>query len=157
MTVRALYTDGARGNAVQAGGVRQFGERPPGEQAVNPTAYVVSLTPARGGGAPPAPAAARARFAELVRTRERVVTPADLDIAARVYEPRVLATGLRSTVVLGDDGEVGRVEVVTVDARGGDFDDPGADFVRLAAGLERHLQERAAPSTEFRVRVRPVD
>ncbi|HEY0779400.1 MAG TPA: hypothetical protein VGD56_15645, partial [Gemmatirosa sp.] len=152
VTVRSISTDGARGNTIGAGDVRQLGA-----MLASPTAQVVNLTPARGGGAPPPPAAARVRFAELLRTRERAVTPADVDIAVRAYEPRVVATDVRSSIAVDDTREPGRVEIVTVDVRGAEFDDPAAELVRLAAGLERHLQERSAPSTHVRVRVRSVD
>jgi hypothetical protein len=146
---RLLYTDGARGNGLQPGDVAGRGART-GRVGFG----AASLTVSRGGGAPPAYAPAKVRFAELLRTRERVVTPADVDVAARAFEPRILGADVSAAVELGDDGVPRRVEVVTVRVRADDFADPGAELPGLAAALERHLGERASLGTTLRVDVR---
>jgi hypothetical protein len=147
--VRLLYTDGARANGLQPGDVAGRGGRTGrvGFGAAN-------LTVTRGGGGPPAYAPAKLRFAELLRTRERVVTPADVDIVARAFEPRVVGVDVATAVELGDDGVPRRVEVVTVRVRHGDFVDPGAEFPALGTALERHLGARVALGTTLRVEVR---
>ncbi len=146
--VRLLYTDGARANGLQPGDVVGRGAR-----LANVGARVSNLVPARGGSAPPAYASAKIRFAELLRTRERVVTGADYDVTARAYEPRVLGATVASVVELGEDRVPVRVEVVTVRVRAADFVDPDAELPRLVATLERHLQARAALGTRVRVAV----
>ncbi len=147
--VRLLYTDGARANGLQPGDVAGRGGRTGrvGFGAAN-------LTVTRGGAGPPAYAPAKLRFAELLRTRERVVTPADVDIVARAFEPRVVGADVATAVELGDDGVPRRVEVVTVRVRHGDFVDPGAEFPALGTALERHLGARVALGTTLRVEVR---
>ena len=97
------------------------------------------------------------RFAELLRTRERVVTPADVDVVARAFEPRVAGADVRAVVEVGDAGAPQRVERVTVRVRAADFADPGAELPALADALERHLAARAPLGTVIRVDVRPTD
>lgn len=143
-----LATAGDRGNAVQAGDLRQFAV-----PSANATAAVTNLTPARGGAAPPPPAPARVRFAELVRTRERVVTPADVEVTARAFDPRVVGIRVVPRVVVDGAGAAERVDVVRTRVRADEFADPDAEFVRLAAGLEAHLQRRSAATARVRVEI----
>jgi hypothetical protein len=150
--VRLLYTDGARANGLQPGDVAARGGRA-GRVGFGATSLVV----ARGGSAPPAYAPAKVRFAELLRTRERVVTPADVDVAARAFEPRVLGAAVRAAVEVDGAGATRRVEVVTVRVREADFADAGAELPLLARALERHLQARAALGTVLRVEVLAAD
>lgn len=150
--LRLLYTDGARANGLQPGDVAARGASA-GRVGFGATSLVVS----RGGSAPPAYAPAKVRFAELLRTRERVVTPADVDIVARAFEPQIVGADVRAAVEVGDDGLPRRVERVTVRVRAADFADPGAELPALADALERHLAARAPLGTVLRVDVRPID
>lgn len=149
---RLLFTDGARANGLQPGDVAARGGR-----AGSVGFGAASLVVARGGSAPPAYAPAKVRFAELLRTRERVVTPADVDVTARAFEPRVLGADVRASVEVGEGGTTRRVEVVTARVRAADFGDAGAELPLLAVALERHLQARAALGTVLHVEVRAVD
>lgn len=150
--VRLLYTDGARANGLQPGDVAARGARV-GRVGFGAASLVVS----RGGSGPPAYAPAKVRFAELLRTRERVVTPADVDVVARAFEPRVLGAEVNAAMEVRDDGVPQRVEVVTVTVRLADFADPGADLPALADGLERHLAARVPLGTVLRVAARPLE
>lgn len=143
--VRLLYTDGARGNHLEAGDVRRFGALP-----ANALARVQNVVASRGGQAPPPYPAARVRFAELLRTRERVVTAADVEAAARAFEPRVHEARVDADVEPSPDGPR-RVTRVRVRVRPSDFADPDVEVPRLAALLERHLQERAPFGSQLRV------
>ena len=148
--VRLLYTDGARANGFQPNDVAGRSAR---RGSVG--TFARNLTLARGGSAPPAYAPAKVRFAELLRTRERVVTPADVDIAARAFDPRVTGAEVEVAAELGENGVARRVELVTVRVRAADFTEPETELPRLAVALEAHLAERAALGAAFRVRTRP--
>ena len=143
--LRLLLCDGARANGLEPGAVSRVTG-----SLDNVTAQVVNLTATRGGASPPQYSAARQRFAELLRTRERVVTTADYDITARAFDPRI------TTVVVDPmseiaDGALRAVDRVTVVAPRADFADPDADAVRLRVGLERHLARRAVLGRSVRV------
>ena len=146
--VRLLYCDGESANGIDPDAIRQIGS-----PLANVTAKVASLLPTRGGAAPPAYAPARLRFAELVRTRERVVTAADAEIAVRAFEPRVRAVSV-APVTAVDRGHARQGQIVTATVRAGDFADPDAELPRLAGQLSRHLQERAVLGFDVRVEVR---
>ena len=94
---------------------------------------------------------------ELLRTRERVVTPADVDVVARAFEPRVLGADVRAVVEVDDGGTPRRVERVTARVRAADFADPVAELPALADALQQHLSARAPLGTVLRVDVRPID
>jgi hypothetical protein len=145
--VRLLLCDGARGNGLEVGRVCRI------DAALqNVTAGVANLTVSRGGSAPPDYAAARLRFAELLRTRERVVTAADVEAVTRAFEPRIAAVRVEARAEPGPAGVV-RVQRVTARLRPGDFADPEAELPRLRALLEEHLQERVALGQTVRVHV----
>src|SRR5674476_1634415 len=75
---------------------------------------------AYGGGAPPPYADARIRFAELLRTRDRVVTIDDVESTARAFEPRIKRVNVTTASELGPHG-VRQVDVVDVGVTLGDF------------------------------------
>lgn len=145
--VRLLYCDGENANAVDPGAIKQIGS-PLG----NVTAKVANLVPSRAGAAPPEYAPAKLRFAELVRTRERIVTAADAEIAVRTFEPRVRSVTVTPvTAVEGGQARQGQVVSATVSAV--DFADPEAEFPRLESQLARHLQARAVLGFDISVKV----
>ncbi len=145
--VRLLVSDGDRANGLQAGDLRRIDAA-----LANVTAQVSNLTLSRGGSAPPEYGPAKLRFAELLRTRERVVTVADIDVACRVFEPRIHAVRVESgTEVL--DGVPQRVETVVVVVRRSDFADPGAELPRMRELLEADLQSRAVLGQHIRVQL----
>ncbi|CAA9310721.1 MAG: hypothetical protein AVDCRST_MAG68-1197 [uncultured Gemmatimonadetes bacterium] len=144
---RLALCDAERANGMEAGDVRRIGA-----SLANTTAQVSNLTVTRGGCAPPPFAPARTRFAELLRTRERVVTEADVEITVRAFEPRVRGVRVESVAEL-HEGAVRRVEAVTAFLDPADFADPGAEVVRLRGQLQRHLQERAVLGQTMRVAV----
>lgn len=145
--VRLLLCDGEKANGLEVGAVC----RADGEMA-NVTAQVANLTVSKGGAAPPAYAPARLRFAELLRSRERVVTAADVEAVARAYDPRIAAVDVASRAEAGPGG-VERVEEVTARVRAADFADPDGELPRLRASLEAHLAARSVLGHTVRVRV----
>lgn len=145
--VRLLYCDGASANGIDPGGIRQLGS-----PLSNVTAKVSSLVPTRAGAAPPEYAPAKLRFAELVRTRERIVTAADAEIAVRAFEPRVTrVTVTPETSIAGGRSRHGQRVAASVTAS--DFADPEAELPRLEAQLARHLRERAVLGFDVTVTV----
>jgi hypothetical protein len=144
---RLLFCDAERANGMEGGDLRRIGT-----SLANATAQVANLVPTRGGCPPPPFADARTRFAELLRTRERVVTAADLEIAVRAFEPRVRAVRVDAAAEL-QGGALRRVERVTAVVDPADFADPEAEVARLRAQLQRHLEERAVLGQEVRVEV----
>jgi len=145
--VRLLYCDGESANGIDPGGIRQIGS-PLG----NVTAKVANLVPSRGGAAPPEYPPARLRFAELVRTRERVVTAADAEIAVRAFEPRVTRVSVTPITSLAG-GQARQGQLVTASVTPGDFADPEAELPRLEAQLARHLQQRSVLGFDISVTV----
>ena len=145
--VRLLYCDGAGANGIDPGGIRQLGS-----PLSNVTAKVANLVPTRAGAAPPEYAPAKLRFAELVRTRERIVTAADAEIAVRAFEPRVTrVTVTPETSIEGGRSRQGQRVAASVTAT--DFADPEAELPRLEAQLARHLRERAVLGFDVTVTV----
>lgn len=144
---RLLLCDGERGNGLEVGRVCRIDA-----DLRNVTAQVANLTVSRGGSAPPAYADARLRFAQLLRTRERVVTAADVEAEARAFEPRIHAVRVEPRAEAGPGG-VARVQRVTASVRPSDFADPEAELPRLRALLEEHLQGRMAIGQTVRVQV----
>ncbi len=143
--LRLLLCDGARGNGVEPGAITRITG-----SLENVTAQVVNLSATRGGASPPSYSAARQRFAELLRTRERVVTVADYDITARAFDPRITAVVVDPLSEIAD-GALRAVDNVIVRAPRAEFSDPDADTIRLRDGLERHLARRAVLGRSVRV------
>ncbi|MEO7038568.1 MAG: hypothetical protein ABI446_01150 [Gemmatimonadaceae bacterium] len=147
---RFLFCDGSRANGVEVGAVKRIAS-----PLSNITARVTNLAVSRGGGAPPPYVDARIRFAELLRTRERVVTIDDVAITARAFEPRIKAIDVSTTSELGPQG-VRQVDVVDVRVTPSDFADPESELPRLGTLLEAHLQQRVIMGRAVRVSVLSV-
>ena len=145
--LRLLLCDGERANGIEPGSIARICD-----SLDNVTAQVVNITTSRGGASPPDYSAARQRFAELLRTRERVVTSADYDISARAFDPRINSVQVDPMSEIAD-GALRAVDNVTVRATRAEFADPDAESVRLRDGLERHLAKRAVLGRSVRVMV----
>ena len=145
--IRLLFCDGERANQLEIGDVRRILSK-----LTNVTAQISNLTVTRGGSSPLAYADARLRFAELLRSRERVVTAADMEIVSRAYEPRIRGVRVRSSTEIRNRG-LELVNTVTVSTSKSDYADPDAELVRLRQSLERHLQERCVIGQRIRVEV----
>jgi hypothetical protein len=144
---RFLFCDGARANGIEVGAVKRIAS-----PLSNVTARIANLAVSRGGSAPPPYADARVRFAELLRTRERVVTIGDVEITARAFEPRIKGVNVSTASELGPHG-VRQVDVVEVSVAPSDFADPESELPRLSALLESHLQQRVIMGRGVRVTV----
>ena len=145
--LRLLYCDGERANGLEPGDVRRIESK-----LENVTAQVSNLTVSRGGAAPLEYADARLRFAELLRSRERVVTASDMEIAARAFEPRIKSVRVASSAQTTERG-LALVNAVTVSVHSSDFADPEAELARLRDALQRHLAARCVIGHRIRVDV----
>lgn len=148
--LRLLYCDGDQGNGILPGEIKQIR----GDLPNNPTARVASLTASKGGAGPPGYADARGRFAELLRTRERLVTAADIEIAVRSFEPNVRDVTVESRSEITEAG-LGLVTRVAARVAPEDFADPEAEFERLAVELEEYLAERSMIGHRITVTIVP--
>jgi hypothetical protein len=144
---RFLFCDGARANGIEVGAVKRIAS-----PLSNVAARVGNLAVSRGGSAPPAYADARVRFAELLRTRDRVVTIDDVEITARAFEPRIKRVDVSTASELGPHG-VRQVDVVDVRVAANDFADPDTELPRLGTLLQSHLQQRVIMGRGVRVTV----
>ncbi|HEX2207624.1 MAG TPA: hypothetical protein VHG93_08060 [Longimicrobium sp.] len=147
---RLLYCDGEKANGMEIGAVCRVDA-----ELANVTLQVANLTVSRGGAAPPPYAPARLRFAELLRTRERVVTAADVEAVARAFDPRIAGVEVESRANAGPEG-VTLTEEVTARVRPGDFADPEGELPRLRAALQEHLQRRSVLGHQVRVVIQPL-
>jgi hypothetical protein len=145
--LRLLLCDGERANGLEPGAIRRIESK-----LDNVTAQVSNLTVSRGGSSPLAYADARLRFAELLRSRERVVTAADIEIASRAFEPRITSVDVDSGAEMTSRG-LELVNVVRVRANPSEFADPDAELVRLRDSLERHLESRCVMGHRIRVTI----
>lgn len=144
---RFLFCDGARANGIEVGAVKRIAS-----SLSNVTARVTNLAVSRGGSAPPPYADARVRFAELLRTRDRVVTIDDVEITARAFEPRIKGVNVSTASELGPHG-VRQVDIVDVRVAPRDFADPESELPRLGLLLQSHLQQRVIMGRGVRVTV----
>jgi len=92
------------------------------------------------------------RFAELLRTRDRVVTIDDVEITARAFEPRIKGVNVSTASELGPHG-VRQVDIVDVRVAPSDFADPESELPRLGSLLQSHLQQRVIMGRGVRVTV----
>ena len=145
--LRLLLCDGERANGLEPGSVRRIESK-----LENVTAQVSNLTVSRGGSSPLIYADARLRFAELLRSRERVVTAADIEIASQAFEPRIGTVDVEPGAEMTDRG-LELVNAVRVVVNPSDFADPTAELVRLRDSLERHLEARCVMGQRIRVTV----
>ena len=122
----------------------------------NPRLQATNVLPTRGGSEPLAYPAARMRFADLVRTRERIVTAEDVLVAIRAFDSRLTTATVRSAprVRMGVATFVDEVEVSVPAAS---ITDQTAEPVTIRERLERHLAPRWMIGRELTVRVTVVD
>lgn len=145
--VRLLLTRGEGGDKVEAGGVNAILRKVAGTAP-----EMTSLTGAAGGSNGETLNVARQRFAELILTRERVVTHADLEAVVRTYEPRARRVECRPTLARTASG-LRRVQRVTVTLERGSFILPEVESEVLKRELTLRLQARALLGLEVEVEI----
>jgi hypothetical protein len=145
--VRLLLSNGTLANGVGVGAVTTFLSK-----VATPTLALSNVTVAAGGTDGESLQEARRRFAELLLSRERVVTHADLEAVIMAFEPKIRAVRCQPALERTPAG-LRRVHRVTAVLDRNAFTLPDEEARLLQRTLEAHLQERAVLGLEVRVEV----
>jgi hypothetical protein len=143
--VRLLLSNGTLANGVGVGAVTTVLRK-----ATAPTLALSNVTVAAGGTDGESFEDARRRFAELLLSRERVVTHADLEAVVKAFEPKVREVHCQPALERTPAG-LHRVQQVTAVLDRHTFTAPDEQASLLQRTLEAHLQARAALGLEVRV------
>jgi hypothetical protein len=146
-TIRLLVSDGSRANEVSAGSVKAFVSR-----AAPPGLMLTNLTASAGGTDGEPIEKARDRFAELLLSRGRVVTQADLEAVSRAFEPRISAVRIRPRLERTPQG-LRRVHQVTAVVPREALVHVEEQSRVLQQELENHLRDRVLIDLDVRVAV----
>lgn len=144
-TVRLLLSNGKLANGVGAGAVTAFLKK-----LSTPNLEITNLTVAAGGTDGESFKNARLRFSELLLSRERAVTYADLEVMVKAFEPKVRKVLCHPLLERMPDG-LRRVQRVTAFVSRTSFTSPDEEAIILQRELEAHLQERALLGLEIRM------
>lgn len=149
---RLRFCDGAKANNVKMHQLNRLSRKLPD----NPIIQASNVVATRAGAEPPAYADARVRFADLVRSRERIVTSEDVEIAVRACEPRARTVEVQSTPRIRV-GVLGHVDDVVVGISADTLADPDAEGVTLAHRIQTLLAPRWMLGRELSVRIVVVE
>jgi hypothetical protein len=145
--VRLLLSNGTLANGVGVGAVTTFLRK-----VTDSTLALSNVTVAAGGTDGEVFEDAHRRFAELLLSRERVVTHADIEAVIKAFEPKAHAVRCQPALERTPAG-LRRVHRVTVVLKRHSFTSPDEEASILQRTLEAHLQERAALGLEVRVEI----
>ena len=145
--VRLLLSNGKLANGVSAGAVTTFLKK-----ISIPALKVTNLNGAAGGTDGESFVQAQNRFAELLLSRERAVTYADLQAIVKAFEPRVRNLNCLATLERTPTG-LRRVQRITAALDRHSFTAPDEESIILQRELEAHLQERALLGLNIRVAI----
>ena len=145
--VRLLLTNGSLANGVGVGAMTTFLSK-----VAVPTLALNNVTVAAGGTDGESFEEARRHFAELLLSRERVVTHADLKAVSMAFEPKIREVHCQPALERAPTG-LRRVHRVTAVLDRNAFTLPDEEACMLQRTLEAHLQERAVLGLEVRVEV----
>jgi len=145
--VRLLLSNGKLANGVSTGAVTTFLKK-----ISIPALKVTNLNGAAGGTDGESFVQAQNRFAELLLSRERAVTYADLQAIVKAFEPRVRNLNCLATLERTPTG-LRRVQRITAALDRHSFTAPDEESIILQRELEAHLQERALLGLNIRVSI----
>jgi hypothetical protein len=145
--VRLLLSNGTLGNGVGVGAVTTFLRK-----VTAPMLALSNVTVAAGGTDGESFEDVRRRFAELLLSRERIVTHADLEAVIKAFEPKIREVRCQPGLERTPAG-LRRVQKVTAVVDRNTFTSPDEEASMLQRTLEAHLQERAALGLEVRVEI----
>ena len=146
--LRLWVTRGKAGNQVEPGKLQATLSR-----SGLPTLKVGNLTGAEGGTDGEGLQEARMRFAEALLSRDRIVTRADLLVAARAFDRRIIDATVSSKLKRTLRG-LQRVHLISIMLDRGSFLDLEEEVRVLKEELTSHLLERFVYDTELEVEVR---
>jgi hypothetical protein len=144
---RLLLSNGTLANGVGVGAVTTFLRK-----AAGPTLALSNLTVAAGGTDGESFEDARRRFAELLLSRERIVTHADLEAVSKAFEPKIYEVHCHPALERTRTG-LRRVQRVTAVLDRNTFTSPDEEASLLRRTLEAHIQERAVLGLDVRVEI----
>jgi hypothetical protein len=144
---RLLLSNGALANGVGVGAVTTFLRK-----TEVPTLAFSNLTVAAGGTDGESFEDARRRFAELLLSRERIVTHADLEAVSKAFEPKICEVHCHPALERTRTG-LRRVQKVTAVLDRNTFAAPDEEASLLRRTLEAHLQGRAVLGLDVRVEI----
>jgi hypothetical protein len=145
--VRLLLSNGTLANGVGVGAVTTFLRK-----VTAPTLAISNVTVAAGGTDGESFEDARRRFAELLLSRERIVTHADLEAVSKAFEPKICEVRCQPALERTPAG-LRRVQRVTAVLDRNTFTSPDEEASILQRTLEAHLQERAVLGLDVRVEI----
>jgi hypothetical protein len=145
--VRLLLSNGTLGNGVGVGAVTSFLRK-----VTPPTLALSNVTVAAGGTDGESFEDARRRFAELLLSRERIVTHADLEAVSKAFEPKIREVRCQPALERTPAG-LRRVQRVSAVLDRNTFTSPDEEASILQHTLEAHLQERAVLGLDVRVEI----
>lgn len=139
--LRVWLTDGVVGNAVGPGQISGFAKGGPFE-----TLRIANLVAAAGATDDENYSDTRARIAETLLSRDRIVTETDLVTAVRAFDRRIADVDVGSRLVRTNHGlqRMQQIEA-TLDRDG--FTDPAVEVELLRSGLTRYLESRLLHGT----------
>ena len=145
--VRLLLSNGTLANGVGVGAVTASLRK-----VAVPTLSLSNVTVAAGGIDGESFDDARRRFAELLLSRERIVTHADIEAVIKAYEPKICEVRCQPALERTPAG-LRRVQKVTAVLNRTTFTSPDEEAMILKRSLEAYLQERAILGLEVRVAI----
>jgi len=148
VTVRLLVSDGRQGNNILPGGVQSFAVRNirPGIRIDNPVQSA--------GGTDSIPYAEKYEyFADMIRSRERLVTKADIDHFVRCMDQRIGAVKIQPALERQPGGGLRRVYRMIIPLHRQDFAEPDMEEDLLIRKIEDELEKRAPLDLQFKVEV----
>jgi hypothetical protein len=148
VNVRLLVSNGMQGNNVMPGGLQSFATHNarPGIRIENPVQSA--------GGTDSVPYAEKYEyFADMIRSRERLVTKADIDHFVRCIDHRIKEVKVQPVLERQSGGGLRRIYQMTIPLRRQDFAEPDVEEDLLVRKIENELQRRAPLDLQFKVEV----
>ena len=145
VNLRLWVTRGSVANQVGAGQIHSFLKKT-GLKALR----LSSVTSAAGGTDGESLQETKARFAEALLSRDRVVTRADLLSAVRAFDRRIQVVDIASGVERTGQG-LQRVQRLRLAAANDDFVNPDQELRLLMNELKSHLEERLLYDTRLEI------
>jgi hypothetical protein len=147
--VRVWVTSGTTANAVGPGHVRSFVSGGKGSvEAVR----VIHPTAASGGSDSEIASEAQARFTDVLLSRQRLITRADLAAAVRAFDRRILSAEISSELRRTPQG-LQRVHVISAAVRSDRFTDFARESRLLSEELQAFLESRSLFDVSLAVRL----
>ena len=144
--VSLLISDGVRGNSVMPGGVRGCTTR-----NLRPKVRIDNAVQAAGGTDSVPYQEGFAHFADMIRSRERLVTRLDIELFVRSIEPRIQDVTIAPLLERRPGWGLQRVYAIKLGVRKDDFTEPTLETELLANTISSELHKRSPIDIQFHV------